>query len=61
MSLLQKLLLKCLQVSQFTMQLNHVGALERLTLVTDAAAWLCDLVVVHDTYLQETVYFLCGR
>ena len=59
--MLRKLLLKSLQVSQFTVQLKHVGALERLKLITDAAAWLCDLVVVHDTYLQEMVYFLCGR
>ena len=54
-------LLQPLQVSQFTMHLSHVGQLERLTLATDAAPWLCDLLVVHDSHLQETVYFLCGR
>lgn len=54
-------LLKPLQVSQFQLHLSHVGALQRLTLATDASAWLCDQVVVHDARLQETVYFLCGR
>ncbi|KAL3141352.1 hypothetical protein ABBQ32_004935 [Trebouxia sp. C0010 RCD-2024] len=49
------------KVSQFELHLSHVGPLERLTLATDAAAWLCDLVVVHDAHLHETVYFPCGR
>ena len=50
-----------LQEAQFVLQLAHVGPLDRLTLATDCAAWLCDLVVVKDKHLQESVYFMCGR
>ncbi len=49
------------QESEFTLYLPHVGPLEQVTLATDGAAWLCDLVVVEDKHLQETVYFVCGR
>ena len=53
--------LPCWQESAFTLHLAHVGPLERLSLATDGAAWLCDLVVVQDQHQQETVFFLCGR
>ena len=50
-----------LQVSSFALHLSHVGSLERLMLATDSTAWLCELVVVEDKHLKETVFFLCGR
>ncbi|DBB10366.1 TPA: hypothetical protein ACH3X3_001925 [Trebouxia sp. C0006] len=49
------------QESEFTLYLPHVGPLEQVTLATDGSAWLCDLIVVEDKHLQETVYFVCGR
>ncbi|DBA69854.1 TPA: hypothetical protein ACH3X2_012566 [Trebouxia sp. C0005] len=49
------------QESEFALYLPHVGALEQVTVATDGSAWLCDLIVVEDKHLQETVYFVCGR
>lgn len=49
------------QESELVLYLPHVGPLEHVTLATDGSAWLCDLLVVEDKHLQETVYFVCGR
>jgi len=49
------------QESEFTLYVPHVGPLEQVTLATDGSAWLCDLIVVEDKHLQETLYFICSR